>query len=189
MMRAVVGLFVGTAVVLGGSSLTSASGVENLEIDAKPRSFSTYLGRTVTLEVSLTNASPSSSGPMTAHLMIVDPAGGKPLDPEDWTDAIAQKVSPIEAGGVSRFRWVVSPIAQGEFGLFVIVVPAFSKGGEVPLSSAVVPLSVGSPRASLGMAIPVAATVPSLLAAVLLGQVLAIKRKSARVRSSTHQDG
>lgn len=177
MMRVLAGLLVGMTVLLCGSSSTWASRSGNLEIDAKPRSFSTYLGSTVTFEVTLTNASRSSSGPMTAHLMIVDPDEGKPLDPEDWTVAIAKELSPIAAGGVSRLEWVVRPIAEGEFALFVTVVPAFPKGGEVPLSSTVVPISVGPPRASLGMAIPVAATVPVLLAAVLLGQVLAIRRK------------
>jgi hypothetical protein len=153
---------------------------EELEIRVQPASVNTTLGEDFTLTVHLTNSSQTQTPSMTAHLMIVDPDEGLPLDPEDWTDEIAQKVDRLEAGESTRLEWIIHPILEGASAMFVVLVPVDPQPSVAPRSSVIVPISIGSSEADLGLLFPVAIGVPALIGFVLASQMVLERRRRHR---------
>jgi len=171
--------------LIGASSITLllttampayAQGPSDLEIRVNKSSFATRLGGSITFEVVLTNASSTTVGRMTGHLMIVDPEKGKPLDPEDWTSRIAQRAGPLKGGSSQTLRWLVRPVAEGTFAMFVVLVSAAPASDSRVQTSPVVPLSVGLSNVNSGPAIPVSVGVPLALGALQLTQLARIRR-------------
>ena len=154
-----------------------ASAQEALDIRVQPTSVNTTLGEDLTLTVYLTNSSKTPTPLMTAHLMIVDPDEGFPLDPEDWTNEITRKVSPLEAGESTNLEWIIRPIMEGAHAMFVVLVPADPRANALPRSSVIVPISVGPSQADLRLAVPVAIGMPMLIGIVIVIQIALDRRR------------
>lgn len=171
MNRGVVKHLLFTTVVVAQLHAGLASAQEALEIRVQPTSVNTTLGKDVTLTVHLTNSSKSQAPSMTAHLMIVDPDGGLPLDPEDWTSEISRKVGPLEPGESASLEWIIRPIMEGAHAMFVVVVPVDPRENVALRSSVIVPISIGASQADLGLAVPVAIGMPILICVVIVSQM------------------
>jgi hypothetical protein len=146
---------------------------------------STRLGDSTAIAVRVANLGVMPSPPMTAHLSIVDPLMGRPVDPEDWTDRLSRQIGSLAAGRSVTLEWTLKPIAQGQYALFVAVVPTAPRVGDMPLTSPAINVSVGPPATNSTGAtmVVVAVVVPVVIGAVLAGQsILNRPRRSPPAR-------
>lgn len=114
---------------------------------------------------------------MTAHLSIVDPRLGRPVDPEDWTDQLSRPVGSLAAGEFATLEWTLKPITEGQYALFVSVVPTAPQPADVPLTSPAVNVSVSPPATDPTGAVVVAVVVPVMIGAILASQSILNRRR------------
>jgi hypothetical protein len=171
-------------VVLIGAALFAASPAVavadmQIEIQIEPATVDTVIGTETPLRVTITNPGSDRTGPLVAHLVVVDPNGGSSADAEDWTSTLNRPLDGLAPGESRSIAWDVAPVMAGAFRLMVSVVPL---GEGPPAVSTQVRFGVSQPDVLVsGATLPVAIAMPLLAigAAVLTGRA---ERRLARRR-------
>jgi len=172
-------LALGPAAVASSASADSGAGPVTVVMD-RTRAAGT-LGGYVAFQSTLTNATAGPTGPLTAHLDVVSVRNAVYVDPEDWSADRTVEVESLPAGGRSTLSWTVHNVNEGEFDLYVVLLPSGSEPGAGPLTaSPPVRLTViGRQTLPRGNVLGVAVAVP-----VALGLLTATDRLRGRRRRS-----
>lgn len=150
---------------------------QTLDIGVSPVEISTEIGAEHMLAVSMTNRGSEPTGPLVAHLVVIDPSGGASADAEDWTGELNRPLSSLAAGESVRLDWDVKPIMRGEF-IALITVAAAGPGSMEPASSPAVYVSVTQPTLLVsGATVPVSITVPLIILAIGWWMIRAERRR------------
>lgn len=151
---------------------------QELTVAVEPHSVEVVVGEEGTLDVTIANVGSGPSGPLVAHLVVIDPAGGGSADAEDWTTELNRLIDSLESGDSHTIAWDTKPIMQGTY-LAVITVSPVTPSPEAAAASPAIRFVVRQPNVLVsGVTVPVSAAVPVGLLAVALW---ARRRESARV--------
>ena len=123
----------GSAAASTSPSADSGAGPVTVVMD-RARAAGT-LGGYLTVRSTLTNAAGGPTGPLTAHLDVVSVRNAVYVDPEDWSADRTVTVESLSAGGRSTLSWAVHNVNEGEFDLYVVLLPAGSAPGAGPLTA------------------------------------------------------
>ena len=164
-----------TAIMVAGAVLFVAvpagAVVQPVDVRIEPEAVDTIIGAQTPLTVTISNTGADPSGPLVAHLVVVDPKGGGSADAEDWTSALNRPLDGLAPGESIAIAWDVAPVMAGDYRVLVSVVPL---GDGPPAVSTQVRFAVSQPGALVsGATLPVAVAVPLLTigAAVLTGRI------------------
>lgn len=162
-----------SAALIGAALFVAAPAgavTEPVEVQVEPATVDSVIGTETPLRVTITNPGSDPTGPLVAHLVVVDPRGGASADAEDWTSMLNRPLDGLAPGESVTISWDVAPVLAGRFRILVSVVPI---GDAPPAVSAQVRFGVSQPDALVsGATLPVAIAMPLLAigAAVLTGR-------------------
>jgi len=166
------------ALTFTGSPAAALGVSSDVRVTVDADRIDTNVGDSTTTGVRVANLGVGAHGPMTAHLVIVDPVDGRPVDPEDWTDELTRAIPPLEPGQSVELEWTIRPITAGSYALFVATVDAVAGVSTDAALSRLVPIQVEPPLISgTGPAMAVSVGVP-----VILGMVLTLRAIQERKR-------
>jgi len=160
------------AVVTAGLVLVSpgwAKGEQELSVSVDRTQIATGLGRKFSFTSTVTNEGSAPLRGLIAQLDVLSLREGTYVDPEDWSSSRTRYLETIPAGGSITTTWQMQAVNDGEFGIFVAVLP--ESGDAVPPATApTIRLEVASRRSlnPSGMA-PVALGIPLFLGLLALG--------------------
>lgn len=136
---------------------------------------SSDLGGKFSFESTITNDGQAAATDLIAHLNVLSLRDGTYVDPEDWSSDRTRYLGPIPAGGSVTTRWNMQAVNDGEFAIYVALLPA--SGEPVPPATApAIRLDVASRRTlnPEGM-VPIALGVPLVIG--LLGLGVRLRRR------------
>ena len=121
----------------------------------------------------VTNTATEKSPPLIVAMNIINLKGsGEPVDPEDWSPQRTQYLDGLEAGSSARLSWRVNAILDGNFMVYMVVIPAPASPETTshPVASSGIHLTV-TPFTKLnpGGVLPYAIGGPILILVVILG--------------------
>ncbi len=138
---------------------------QTLEVGVSPVEIATEIGDEHALDVSIVNRGSQPTGPLVAHLVVIDPSGGGSADAEDWTGELNRPLSSLEAGESINLDWDIKPIMRGDFIALITVAPA-DRSPIDPASSPAVYFAVTQPTLLVsGATVPVSIAVPLIILA------------------------
>ena len=149
-----------------------AIGAEVPTLGVSPTSQDAQVGKEFTVTATLENPGTEATVPLTAHLEVIDPARAGSVDAEDWVPDLNAQVGKLAPGAAKRVRWKLTPIAGGNYAVYVVAIPesAGASPGAVVVSSQAIPVDVREVRTlNAGGAFPVSIAVPVVLLVGLLG--------------------
>jgi hypothetical protein len=121
----------------------------------------------------VTNPASEKSPPLIVAMNIINLHGaGEPVDPEDWSPQRTQYLDGLEAGGSTKLTWRVNAILDGDFMVYMVVVPAPSAPEKTshPVTSSGIHLTVKPfTRLNPGGVLPYAIGGPILILVIILG--------------------
>jgi hypothetical protein len=121
----------------------------------------------------VSNPGTEKSPPLTVAMNIINLHGaGEPVDPEDWSPQRAQYLDGLEAGGSAKLSWRVNAILDGNFMVYMVVVPTPSSPETTshPVASSGIHLTVTPfTRLNPGGVLPFAIGGPVLILIIILG--------------------
>lgn len=179
-MRRLAALAAGLWLALLAGGPASAADRAPIEVTIDQTALSTELGGSTVVAVKVANLGETLGRPMTAHLSIVDPRLGRPVDPEDWTDQLSRPIASLAGGEFATLEWTLKPITEGQYALFVSLVPTAPQRGDAPLNSPVVNVSVRPRAVDPTGAVVVAVVVPVVIGAILVSQSILNRRRRSR---------
>jgi len=169
--------------VLLGAALLPAGprvGAQDVTVAVEPPTADVTIGEEGILVVTITNHGQTSSGPLVAHLVVMDPKGGGSADAEDWTTELNRVVDSLAPAASHTIAWDTKPIMAGDYLVVITVAPVDPGNGSASVSP-VVRFTVGQPSLLVsGATIPVSVAVPLV---VVAGAVLVRWREQRRVAS------
>lgn len=173
-----------TALIVAVSAIVmlgSMAGAEGLAVEVQPDRFDVVIGQERNVEVTFTNLGEQPTGPLVAHLVVMDPAGGGSADAEDWTTELNRLLPSLAPGESQVVLWDTKPIMAGSYLVMITVAPTSPTSPIGAAASNAVPFDVRQPNVLVsGATVPVAAATP---VAVLILAVATAKREKARVRA------
>jgi len=130
---------------------------------------STKLGGKFAFRSTITNRGSTEASGLIAHLNVLSLRDGVYVDPEDWSSDRTHYLDPIPAGGSTTTTWHMQAVNDGEFGVYVAVLPASGEASP-PTTAPTIHLSVVERRTlnSEGI-LPLALGIPAALGLMLLG--------------------
>jgi len=157
-----------------------ASNVSPSAIDASAVEITTSLeyaevdnGDDVAFSTTVTNTGDTDTPELFVAMNIINLGkGGDPVDPEDWSPERVQELGVLAPGDSAEQSWLVSAILDGDYMIYLTVVPtpSSSTGSALPVASPGVHITVaGVARSNPGGVLPVAIGMPLLLSIVTLG--------------------
>ncbi len=168
-------------VVLVLLTIAVPASAQTLDVGLSPVEISTEIGAEHLLAVSITNRDSQPTGPLVAHLVVIDPSGGASADAEDWTGELNRPLPSLAGGESVSLEWDVKPIMRGEF-IALITVASADQGSIDPASSPAVYFSVTQPTLLVsGATVPVSIAVPLIILAIGLWMVRAERRRVAEL--------
>ena len=120
----------------------------------------------VSFTSTVSNNGAVDSPPLTVAMNIVRIGPGEPVDPEDWSPQRTQLAAPLSSGGSTKQSWVVTAILQGDFMVYLTVIPTPSGPDTTtqPVAAPGIHLSVnGFTDTNPGGVLPVAIITPTVL--------------------------
>ncbi|HET7292684.1 MAG TPA: ABC transporter permease subunit [Vicinamibacteria bacterium] len=121
----------------------------------------------------VTNPGGAKSPPLIVAMNIINLKGaGEPVDPEDWSPQRTQYLDGVEAGGSVTLSWRVNAILDGDFMVYMVVIPEPAGPDKTsnPAASPGIHLTVQPfTRLNPGGVLPYAIGGPILVLLVLLG--------------------
>lgn len=146
--------------VLAAPAQTQDAGVS---VDVDRSRITTGLGEKFSFRSTITNDGSLPLSGQVAHLNVLSLVEGTYVDPEDWSSNRTRYLEPIPAGGSATITWQMQAVNDGEFGVYVAVLP---ESGEAvpPVTAPTIHLDVEAKRSlnPSGM-VPVALGIPILL--------------------------
>lgn len=111
------------------------------------------------------------SPPLIVAMNIINLEGdGDPVDPEDWSPERTQYIDALAKGESADLTWVVNPILEGDYMVYMVVIPE-PDGSDVtsqPVASSGIHLTVEqSTGINPGGVLPIAIGIPLLLVLVV----------------------
>jgi ABC-type transport system involved in cytochrome c biogenesis permease component len=120
--RTAVGAVVG-AILLLGATPTPAQASE-LTITSDSETASVKTGDEVEFTTVVTNEAAEASGPLIVAMNIINlDAEGDVVDPEDWSPERTQYIESLPAGESAELDWVVNTILDGDFMVYMVLIP------------------------------------------------------------------
>ena len=164
---ALVALVIDAAVAV--APLTTVQAADGLEVRVEPTSRSVDVGEELEFTISITNSGGTASEPVALHLDITDPRSRSSVDPEDWSSTLTRQIGAIEAGATETLAWRVTPISDGRFTAYFVLIPTEGDGAITVSNTS--SLVVDERRALNPQGVvPVAAGAPLLIGLMLIGQ-------------------
>lgn len=143
-----------------------AQAAQTLTVTSDRSSVTTQAGSTTFLPIAISNTGSEPSGPLVAHLLVVDPASDGSADAEDWTGQLTRRIESIAAGATTDLSWDIKPIKTGEYFVMIAVTP-LDPGETPPVLSPNIVFDVSPPGAlAFGSVIAVSSLVPLTLITV-----------------------
>jgi hypothetical protein len=130
---------------------------------------STTLGGKFSFRTTITNRGSSEARGLIAHLNVLSLKDGVYVDPEDWSSNRTRYLPPIPAGGSVTTTWGMQAVNDGDFGIYVAVLP---ESGEArpPTTGPAIHLDVAERKTlNAGGIVPLALGIPALLGILTLG--------------------
>lgn len=163
------------AALAAGLVLAAPAQAQDAEVsvDVDRSRITTGLGQKFTFRSTITNEGASPRSGLIAQLDVLSLEEGTYVDPEDWSSNRTRYLETIPAGGSITTSWQMQAVNDGEFGIFVAVLP--ESGEAVPPTTApTIRLEVAARRTlnPSGM-VPVALGTPLLLGLLSLAVRLA----------------
>jgi ABC-2 type transport system permease protein len=129
-------------------------------------------GQKIAFNSIVTNNGTETSPPLHVAMNIINMGSGEPVDPEDWSPERSQELEPIAAGQSAEQAWSVQGILQGNYMVYVTVIPTPSgpDATSQTTSSSGIHLIV-KPFANAqnpGGVVPIAIAIPTALTVVSL---------------------
>ena len=154
------------------------SGTTDTVLTIEATETSVVLGQNLDLSIDITNTASIDSAALVIHLDITDPAKSSSVDPEDWTSTLSKTVGVIGPGESMTVSWNIQPISGGTFAVYAV---ALAPDIETTSVSNVVHVEVADERSLNPSGIlPVALATPTVVGALLLGQLRLARRTSKR---------
>ena len=151
-----------------------SAGVERqpLQVSIDMAATSVKAGTPIRYNTVVTNTAAEKSPPLIMAMNIINLHGaGEPVDPEDWSPQRTQYLDGLEAGGSAKLSWRVNAILDGDFMVYMVVIPAPS-GKETtshPVTSSGIHLTVTPfTRLNPGGVLPFAIGGPILILVIIL---------------------
>lgn len=147
-------------------AIAAPASAQTLDIGVSPVEISTEIGAEHVLAVSITNRRSEPTGPLVAHLVVIDPSGGASADAEDWTGELNRPLSSLAPGESISLDWDIKPIMRGDF-IALITVASVDEASLDPASSPAVYFMVTQPTLLVsGATVPVSIAVPLIILAI-----------------------
>lgn len=130
---------------------------------------STKLGGKFTFRSTVTNRGSTAASGLIAHLNVLSLKDGVYVDPEDWSSDRTRYLDPIPAGGSITTTWRMQAVNDGDFGIYVAVLP---ESGEArpPTTGPAIHLAVAERKTlNAGGIVPLALGIPALLGLLTIG--------------------
>lgn len=128
-------------------------------------------GDPVLFDTSVTNDSDTESPPLIVAMNIINlDSEGDVVDPEDWSPERTQYVTPMAAGESVRLSWRVNAILEGDYMVYMVVVPEpdGTDATSHPVASPGIHLTVDPfTRLNPGGVLPLVIAIPTLLMAAV----------------------
>ena len=119
----------------------------------------------------VTNGGTAASPDLNVAMNIVKTGKGDPVDPEDWSPERTQQVAALGAGETAELSWVVAAIMEGDYLVYITVLPkpAGVAATSSPVASPALHLTVKAfAKSNPGGVLPVAIATPLVLLAIAL---------------------
>jgi hypothetical protein len=130
---------------------------------------STRLGGKFTFRSTVTNRGAAAASGLIAHLNVLSLKDGVYVDPEDWASNRTRYLGPIPAGGSTTITWGMQAVNDGDFGVYVAVLPE-SGAARPPTTGPAIHLAVAERKTlNAGGIVPLALGIPALLGLLTLG--------------------
>jgi len=129
-------------------------------------------GDSIEFETLVTNGGAKGSPSMVLAMNIVNLGSGDPVDPEDWSPERTQSIDLLAPGESSTNPWVVDAILDGDYMVYITVIPAPESAGTTsqPVTSSGIHLSVAKfIRLNPNGVLPIAIAMPVGLMLCMFG--------------------
>lgn len=145
-------------------------------------------GDGVPFQTTVTNGGAEKSPALVLAMNIINLEGrGDPVDPEDWSPRRTQHIESLEPGQSVSHSWLVNTIFDGEYMVYMVVVPApgSAEATSLPVAGSGIHLTVTPfTRLNPGGVLPYSIGVPgTLLLGVVIFYRLRLRRIEAMERS------
>ena len=123
-------------------------------------------GERIKFNTTVVNQGSAPSAPFHVSMNIIKIGSGDPVDPEDWSPERSQEIAPLDPGATSKQSWTVDAILEGNYMVYMTVIPTPKGANDTsqPSASNGIHVSV-KPFANTnpGGVVPVALAIPTIL--------------------------
>lgn len=155
--------------LLAAQASYGADGPAQVSVTVDRAQISTKLGGKFTFRSTVTNRGSATASGLIAHLNVLSLKNGVYVDPEDWASNRTQYLEPIPPGGSITTTWGMQAVNDGEFGIYVAVLPE-SGAARPPTTGPAIRLDVAERKTlNAGGIVPLALGIPALLGLMTLG--------------------
>ena len=141
----------------------------DVAVTVAPAQIETTLGTKFSFTSTITNRSLTEARGLIAHLNVLSLQNGTYVDPEDWSSNRTRYLGPIAAGESTTITWGMQAVNDGDFGVYVAVLP--NDGSPVPsVTSPTIRLDVaGRKTLNAGGIVPLVLGIPAALGILAVG--------------------
>jgi len=144
----------------------------HLSVTVDHARISTKLGHKFVFRSTITNRGSAAATGQIAHLNVLSLYPGVYVDPEDWSSQRTRYLDTIPAGGASTVTWRMQAVNDGDFGVYVTVLPN-SGSARPPATGPAIRVAVAERKTlNSGGILPLALAVPGILGLMVLGRRL-----------------
>ena len=151
-----------------------------LQISIDKSSAVTKNGDKVEFHTVVTNNDTTASPPLIVAMNIINlDAQGDVVDPEDWSPQRSQYLASLAPGESADQSWLINTILEGEYMVYMVVVPAPSSldATSQPVASSGIHLKVNPfTRLNPGGILPLAFGTPIILLLIMMG-IIRVRRR------------
>jgi hypothetical protein len=157
------------ALLVAPAAAYGVDGPAQVSVTVDRAQISTKLGGRFTFRSTVTNRGSIDARGLIAHLNVLSLKNGVYVDPEDWASNRTRYLDPIPPGGSITITWPMQAVNDGDFGIYVAVLPA-SGVARPPTTGPAIHLTVAA-RTTLnaGGIVPLVLGIPALLGLMTLG--------------------
>jgi len=160
------------AALLLAPGAQAADPAARLSVAVDRARISTLLGHKFVFRSTITNRGSTAARGQIAHLNVLSLHPGVYVDPEDWSSQRTRYLDTIPAGGASTVTWRMQAVNDGDFGVYVTVLPN-SGSARPPATGPAIRVAVAERKTlNSGGILPLALAVPGILGLMVLGRRL-----------------
>jgi ABC-2 type transport system permease protein len=165
----VIDLFIvaGTVTVVSMASPVHAFQAESLVISVDSQYMHLKSGDEVEFDTMIANNTSVDAASLVVAMNIINlDETGEVVDPEDWSPERTQYIDSLESGETAEMNWIINPILEGDFLVYIVLVP-------YPSSAETTSQPVASPGIHLSV-MPFSGTKTAGVLPVAIGQPIAL---------------